>query len=180
MTQQNTPLVPIGQEIVLAGYKFIVVGHTTDRNGRQVEIPGACTGKASRGDIAAQSKRTRHSVAAVPSATATSAPTTEPSPPNTPLSATPRDAAKPRSVEGRSPAPARSYYEPRNRQRTQSGFQPKPPPLVIHQEPASLGVWICRVAVAALVAAAIWFYNQGNEQRKWEKSVPSSATTQRK
>jgi hypothetical protein len=174
--KSETPLVPVGGTIELAGHLFEVVGHTKDHLGRAVEIPGKCLSKAPK----RTNKRTGHSVAAVPSATTTSAPTTEPSPPNTPLSATPSDAAKPRSVDRRSPAPAKAHYAPRNRQRRYSGgyFQPKPPPLVIHQEPASLGVWICRVAVAALVAAAIWFYNQGNEQRKWEKSVPSSATTQ--
>jgi hypothetical protein len=70
-------------------------------------------------------------------------------------------------------APSASYRPgAKPHRRTRGGYRryrPKPPPLVIHQEPASLGVWLCRLAVAALVAAALWFWSAGSEQKKWDR-----------
>ena len=44
--QEATPLVPVGGQIILLDNVFEVVAHTTDKNGRAVEVPGRCLGKA--------------------------------------------------------------------------------------------------------------------------------------
>jgi len=45
-SQEAPPLVPVGGRIVLLENVFAVVAHTTDKNGRAVEVPGRCVGKA--------------------------------------------------------------------------------------------------------------------------------------
>lgn len=152
----SPPLAPIGGTIELAGHLFEVTGHATDRLGRPCEVPGRCLGKATK-----QTKRAGHSVVATPQTPSVSAPTAPSSPPLTPSS--PRKARRPRASHS-------SYGR----------YRPKPPPLVIHQEPASLGVWLCRLAVAALVVAALVLWGQGSEARKWRTPSTSATTPQRR
>src|SRR5580704_8180429 len=115
--------IPVGGQILILDNVFEVAAHTADKNGRTIEVPGKCLGKA----------------------------TTQPS-------AVARTTAAPRPC-GRRRRTARGDYR---------RFQHKPPPLVIHEEPASLSVWMIRLVIVALVVAGLWLWNLGAEQRKWE------------
>lgn len=166
-TPSAPPLVAIGGELILAGHRFEVVGHTTDRYGRAVEVPGKCLGRASKNHIA-QHNTAGGSTAIVPTTPQTHA-SASASPPSLPS----RVAAPPVAPSPPSPAPAppprpraaRRSYNP-------SRYYPKykkPPPLVIQEEPASAGVWLLRVAFAALVVAGIWLWNQAGRQDQRER-----------
>ena len=137
-TQGARPLTPIGSTFVLAGHIFECIGHTLDRNGRQAEIPGRCIGKAPR-----QTKRGGQA-ANVPTINTALAPPT-PAPPFTPVSTRPRKTRRPRAPRG-------DYRR----------FRPKPPPLIIKQEPWTLGNWAGLIIVLALVAAS-WALGAGHQ-----------------
>jgi hypothetical protein len=47
-------------------------------------------------------------------------------------------------------------------------FQPKPKPIVVINEPWGVWQWLGLIAVLGLIAAIVWFFNQGSEARKWE------------
>lgn len=158
-----SPLVPIGSEIILAGHRFEVVSHATDRFGRPCEVPGRCLGKASREQIAAQTKRAGQNVVAAPQAPSACSPTVSPSPPNTP-------ARKPRQ---------RHRRVRQGRQGSQP-YQKKPPPLVIHEEPASIAGKLVTLAIVLVLAAIVWFWSQGSQQAKWEKIGGAAGAVQRK
>ena len=142
--QAAPPLVPVGGEMILLGHRFQVVGHSMDKNGNAVEIPGKHLGPAPR-----QSKRAGQAAVAPTEPTA-HAPTSGPqlTPP-----------AAPRRLK------PRRYKAPRGDCRR---FQKKPPPLVIVNEPWTLANWVGLIVVLALIVAAIWLSSAGSEQHKWD------------
>jgi hypothetical protein len=134
-TTPPEPVTPSGT-MELAGCLFEVAGITTDRNGRQCEIPGRYLRRVTREEIARQAKRSGQA-ANVPTAPQTPAPTASPPPQPT----SPRRTAR---------RPRPDYYRRLPR---------RPPPLVIHNEPASLSVWLCRVAVVIGAIVLLILYN---------------------
>jgi hypothetical protein len=90
------------------------------------------------------------------------------------------------SVAPASPAKPRTHRpgRPRKVHRPYHGgyhrFQPKPPPLVIHEEPPSLSVWLCRLAFAALVVAGLVLWGMKSEAEKWSRIGGASNAVQRR
>ena len=87
-----------------------------------------------------------------------------PSPPLTP--AAPRQR-KPRRT------PAQRYEYRRSRRQ-------KPPPLVIVNEPWTVGQWGALIVVLALIVAGLWLYNAGAEQKKWDSIEAAARACQRR
>ena len=150
--QAAPPLVPVGGEIILGGYRFEVVAHTTDKDGKAVELPGRALGRAPK---APKQNKLAGQAVVVPALPVTHA-LTPSQPKSTPR---PRKARAPR----RTPA-----------QRWVQQHQPKPPPLVVVNEPWGAGQWFGLLAVLTLIVAAIWLSNQGSEAKKWE-SIEATA-----
>ena len=167
-------ITPIGGEIILMGYRFEVASHSFDRNGRPVEVPGTCRGRATKEQIAEQANRNKPTgpVAVVPARPVTHAPT----------SSRPLTSAVTTAI---TPTPARQQKARKYKARPRGGnggggyggysrFQPKPPPLIIHQEPWTAGQWGALIVVLGLIVAGLWLANAGSEDAKW-KSIGAAA-----
>ena len=106
-----------------------------------------------------QNMRTGQSVADALNIATAIAPTAQSSPLLTPRRQ--RKARRPRATRG-------GYQR----------FRPKPPPLVIVNEPWTAGQWLALIVVLALIVAGLWFYNEGGEQRKWQSIEATSRAIQ--
>jgi len=185
---QAPALVEIGGEIILKGYRFTVVAHSTDNAGHPVEVPGDCLGRASKEQIAKPKQAGRARVASAHNPTMAPAPTVVPAPPTTPTAApaaptastAPTPATPPaRTTQQAKPQQAMQQAKPRAIRRHYSRrhypqFPQKPPPLKIVNEPWPLCNWIALIVVLALVVAGIWLSNAGSERTKWD-SIEAAA-----